>query len=259
MDNKQHLNSLKFKINYHYILILVICLSAYSCEDVSWFGEEVSTENQVEKVEDETQSTKKKIDNPAEIPNTECETPSINQLLNASVKIIMEKNNRIVGSGSGVFISSNLIATNEHVIKGCLNEDVKIKVQCHDGKEYYAELKKVSVDNDVAIIKTQESKSGFIPNIQVKYPNILDEIIVIGSPQGDKNLASKGNISKIANTESYLDISLLQMTAPISEGSSGGPVFNKCGEIVGVTVAFREGAQNMNYAVPAKYIQRLLE
>ncbi len=87
----------------------------------------------------------------------------------------------------------------------------------------------------------------------------MDEIIVIGSPFGEKNVTTPGNISKIVNDDSLLDETYLQMTAPISYGSSGGPVFNKSGEIIGVTVAFLEGGQNMNYAVPAKYIKRLLE
>jgi len=259
MDSKQHLNSLKFKINYHYIFILVICLITQSCGDVSWFGEETSTENQNEKVEDNNQSTEKKIDVPTKIKTSESETPSIDQLLNASVKIIMEKNNRILGSGSGVFISSNLIATNEHVIKGCLNEDVKIKVQCHDGKEYYAELKKFNDDNDVAIIEIEESQSIFIPNIQPKLPNVLDKIIVIGSPLGEQNVTTNGVVSKIVNDDSLLDETFIQMTAPISAGNSGGPVFNEKREIIGITVAYQEGAQNMNYAIPAKYIKRLLE
>ncbi len=258
MDSKQHLNSLKFKINYHYIFILVICLTASACEDVSWFGEEVSTENNNKKVE-VTPNTEKKIDAPIEKPTLEPEFPSIDQLLNASVKIILEQNNRVLGSGSGVFISSNRIVTNEHVIRGCTERGVKIKVQCHNGSEYVAQLEKFNSANDVAIIKINESQSIFIPEIQTSLPNIMDEIIVIGSPFGEKNVTTPGNISKIVNDDSLLDETYLQMTAPISYGSSGGPVFNKSGEIIGVTVAFLEGGQNMNYAVPAKYIKRLLE
>lgn len=258
MGNKQHLNLLKFKIKHHFIFILVICLTASACEDVSWFGEEVSTENNNKKIE-VTPNTEKKIDAPIEKPTLESETPSIDQLLNASVKIIMEKNNRIMGSGSGVFISSNLIVTNCHVIESSIYPGVKIKIQCHNESEYIAKVKKANPENDVAILEIEESQSIFIPNIQSKLPNVLDKIIVIGSPFGEKNVTTPGNISKIVNDDSLLDETLLQMTAPISAGNSGGPVFNKSGEIIGVTVASLEGGQNMNYAVPAKYIKRLLE
>ena len=258
MGNKQHLNLLKFKIKHHFIFILVICLTASACEDVSWFGEEVSTENNNKKVE-VTPNTEKKIDAPIEKSTLGYEIPSTDQLLNASVKIILEQNNRILGSGSGVFISSNLIVTNEHVIQASINRGVKIKVQCDDGSEYFAKLEKVNPDNDVAIIKINGSQSIFIPKIQSSLPNVMDEIIVIGSPLGEKNVTTTGQISKIVNDDSLLDETYLLMTAPISPGSSGGPVFNKSGEIIGITVAMREEAQNMNYAVPSKYIQRLLE
>ena len=51
----------------------------------------------------------------------------------------------------------------------------------------------------------------------------------------------------------------LQISAPISEGSSGGPVLNKRGEVIGVAVATLKVGQNLNFAIPVKYLRGLLD
>lgn len=85
---------------------------------------------------------------------------------------------------------------------------------------------------------------------------IGDEIFVVSNPQGLEGTFSKGIVSAIRIIgQDYL----LQITAPISPGSSGGPVLNEQGKVIGVAVATFKGGQNLNFAIPSSYLSDLLE
>lgn len=83
-----------------------------------------------------------------------------------------------------------------------------------------------------------------------------ERVIAIGSPQGLENSVSDGILSAIREVDS---VRYLQITAPISPGSSGGPVLNSTGQMIGVaTFQFKKG-QNLNFAVAADHIKPLLD
>jgi hypothetical protein len=82
-----------------------------------------------------------------------------------------------------------------------------------------------------------------------------DEVFVAGNPQGLEGTFSQGIVSGIRDVESG---TLLQITAPISPGSSGGPVLNSEGKVVGISVATFTSGQNLNFAIPANYLASLL-
>jgi len=87
-------------------------------------------------------------------------------------------------------------------------------------------------------------------------PAVGDSVYVIGNPLGLEGTFSEGIVSGVRATGTD---SLIQMTAPISPGSSGGPVMDAAGEVIGVAVAtFKEG-QNINLAVPVAYLERMLD
>lgn len=81
-----------------------------------------------------------------------------------------------------------------------------------------------------------------------------DEVTAIGSPLGLKNTVSKGIISAVREEQDWY---ILQTTAPISPGSSGGALFNQKGEVIGTTYAGMASGENLNLAVPSKYINRV--
>ena len=84
--------------------------------------------------------------------------------------------------------------------------------------------------------------------------DIGQKIFAIGSPLGLEGTISDGIISGLRNFERF---SLLQISAPISPGNSGGPIVNENGEVIGVApYTFSEG-QNLNFAVPVKYLKEL--
>ena len=79
------------------------------------------------------------------------------------------------------------------------------------------------------------------------------ELASIGSPEGYEKTIASGNFSQMRQN------GLMQISIPESPGSSGSPVFNKQGLVVGVVVAQKTGAQNLNFAIPAELVVRLLE
>ena len=84
---------------------------------------------------------------------------------------------------------------------------------------------------------------------------IGDDIVAIGSPLGIQNTLSSGLVSNLVNINNQ---KFIQMTAPISPGSSGGALFNMYGQVVGMTTAFLNDGQNMNLAIPSNEIKPFL-
>ncbi|GAG54367.1 unnamed protein product, partial [marine sediment metagenome] len=83
-----------------------------------------------------------------------------------------------------------------------------------------------------------------------------EEVYAVGNPQGLEGTFSQGIVSSIRQIGSDM---LFQITAPISPGSSGGPVLNTQGKVIGIAVATFSGGQNLNFAIPASYLVPLLK
>jgi S1-C subfamily serine protease len=82
-----------------------------------------------------------------------------------------------------------------------------------------------------------------------------DQVYVVGNPEGLEGTFSQGIVSGIRTFDSD---SILQITAPISPGSSGGPVLDSVGNVIGIAVATFKSGQNLNFAVPVSYLKSLL-
>ena len=85
-----------------------------------------------------------------------------------------------------------------------------------------------------------------------------DTVFAVGNPQGLEGTFSQGIVSDIRQFETDSLDSLLQITAPISPGSSGSPVLDSEGKVIGVAVATFKSGQNLNFAIPAEYVLELL-
>ncbi len=164
-----------------------------------------------------------------------------------------------IGRGSGFFVGSNRVATNYHVIEPILNEGALGGAKLVGKDEIYAIEDIVSSDKekDLAIIKVRDVKGTGIdvpalPLGDSDAVQIGEQIYVAGNPQGLEGTFSNGIISAIR-----LRGKILQMTAPISPGSSGGPVLNESGEVIGISVGSRGDAQNLNFAIPVNDLKRL--
>lgn len=180
------------------------------------------------------------------------------KLLKASVNIYSYlENGELVSSGSGAFINANLIVTNLHVIE----KGSKYMFNTNDNKtNNKLIIYKIDPIHDIAILKSSYYKTDLFLNLVRKFPKIGDGILVCGAPEGLEGTISNGIVSSIRKNKPY-DFDLIQFTAPISFGSSGGPLINNKMELIGITVSGidRNDAQNLNFAVPSKYIINLLD
>jgi S1-C subfamily serine protease len=161
---------------------------------------------------------------------------------------------RKIAVASGVLIANNLIATNFHVVE----KGVSFEITLNSTKEVLRTEKLFKVDeaHDVAIIELVHGSRNILAFSSIE-PKIGDDVIVAGSPSGLEGTVSKGIVSSYRKAGIY-DFDLIQIDAPISPGSSGGPVVNKEGKLIGISVGGL-GEGNLNFAVPVKYIRRLLE
>ena len=156
--------------------------------------------------------------------------------------------------GSGFFVKPNQIATNFHVIEGAAQGSAKLV-----GKYTRYQIEGIVAtdkDNDLAVLKVAASGVTPLPLGDSDTVNIGAKVYVAGNPKGLEGTFSDGLISR---RESYPK-KRLQMTAPISPGSSGGPVLNSRGEVIGISVAVHRAldAQNLNFAIPSNYLKALL-
>jgi len=151
--------------------------------------------------------------------------------------------------GSGFFIQESGIAvTNHHVLKNALSA----KIILTNGNEFNVSgVLSFDKESDYAIIKVDGS--GFEALGIGDSSTILggETIFAIGSPQGLTNTISNGIVSNPSRTDLG---GMIQITAPISAGSSGGALINSYGEVVGVTTASIVSGQNLNFAVPINLV-----
>lgn len=178
----------------------------------------------------------------------------------STVLLVMnDHNNNPFSFGSGFFVQPNTIATNYHVIDGAASGTVKLVGM--PTKYAIDSILATDTDNDLALLKVSDAsgiKSLTLIN-DSETVKIGERVLVVGNPVGLEGTLSDGIISNLSTLEH--SNKRLQMTAPISPGSSGGPVLNRQGEVIGVAVGSRQalGAQNLNFAIPSNYLKKLLE
>ena len=158
-----------------------------------------------------------------------------------------------LGLGSGFFVGDGIIATNYHVIKGAS------KAWCYSGKTtgYKFDIAGyLAVDsvNDLILLKI-----NVLNRTPIKFSTtpvvIGQKVYVIGSPKGLEKTISDGIVSSLRDFDGY---KLIQITAAISPGSSGGPVLNSKGELIGISVGQYRDGQNLNFAIPKASLKILL-
>ncbi len=208
----------------------------------------VSKGNPIPPVKNETPTTPPEdtSDSTSQADLTEIQ---ISNLLDSKVfkLITYDSDGYEIGTGSGFLIDTNgSVATNYHVIEGA----AKIEVQTNSDKTYTTStVLNMDYGRDVAVIKVSELV-GKTP-VTLGNSDLVKKgqhIITLGSPIGLFNSISDGLVSNI--NQMVEDYNYIQITAPISPGSSGGVLSNYQGQIIGITSAqFTEG-QNLNLVIP---------
>lgn len=158
--------------------------------------------------------------------------------------------NEAIGSGSGFFITSNgRFVTCYHVIDGASSAKVKTK----DGKTYnVAGVYDFSKENDWAVLKVEGNSFDTLKIGDPSEYSAGSDVYAIGSPLGLTDSISSGIISNL-NRE-YKGTNYIQTTASISNGSSGGALINKNGNVIGITAGSFVDGQSLNLAVPMTYV-----
>lgn len=166
-----------------------------------------------------------------------------------------DHNGKEIATGSGVVLFHNdMIVTNYHVIE----DTYSVKISTNQDITYNVSgLWHENEKQDIAILKL-EKETDLIP-LQIGDSAAIkkgETVTAIGSPLGIKNTVSKGNLSARIMQDGY---DVLQFSAPISNGSSGGALFNEKGEIVGITYASFVEGQNLNLAIPIELVDNLYQ
>ena len=166
--------------------------------------------------------------------------------------VALDENDQPLSLGSGFFLNTaGDVATNHHVLEGSVKAIIKT-VKGEKGE--IIEILKDDPKLDLLIAKTTLTNTKPIPLGDSDTISVGDDIVAIGNPAGLEGTVSKGIISGVRKVKG---LQIIQITAPISPGSSGGPVFNLSGKAIGVATAYLDLGQNLNFAMPSNYLRTL--
>jgi tetratricopeptide (TPR) repeat protein len=155
--------------------------------------------------------------------------------------------------GSGFFIDTDRVVTNRHVIEGA----VRAEVHSSTGAKYLVKgALAVDAEGDIAILLVETPPNSVRPlPLDRTSPQEGESLVVIGNPFGLEGSVTNGIVSAVRDIPTFGRI--IQITAPISPGSSGSPVVNMQGQVIGVATLQVTGGQSINFAIPSERISQL--
>ena len=155
--------------------------------------------------------------------------------------------------GSGFFIDTDRVVTNRHVIEGAF----RAEVHSSTGNNYPVKgVLAVDAEGDIAILLVETPPNQVRPlSLDRTSPQEGESVVVIGNPFGLEGSVTNGIVSAVRDIPTFGRI--IQITAPISPGSSGSPVVNMQGQVIGVATLQITGGQSVNFAIPSERISQL--
>lgn len=166
-----------------------------------------------------------------------------------------DKKGKLLGNSSGFFINKQgHLITNYHVLKGAYSAIVKT----FDGKEYPVKLV-LAESEELDLIKVSvdipEKATKFV-EVTNTVPEVAERVLVVGNPFGLEQTVSEGVISGIRDIPTIGKV--FQVSAPLHPGSSGGPVLNMKGQVIGIVIfGTWDAEQNMGFAVSGEQVLTL--
>jgi len=156
--------------------------------------------------------------------------------------------------GSGFIVSPDgLIVTNFHIIQAAAKVAVKLK-----NNKTYNNVRLIRFDQkkDIAVLKIDAA--GLKPVVLGDSRNVQagEKVVAIGNPLGLESTVADGLVSSLRKADRGFQV--LQITVPVSAGSSGSPLFDLRGEVIGIAVGTIISGQNINFAIPINYATPLL-
>lgn len=155
--------------------------------------------------------------------------------------------------GSGFFVDIDRVVTNRHVIDNAY----RAEVHSSNGNIYPVKgVVAVDAEGDIALLKVEAPPGQVRPLLLDKTsPQEGESVVVIGNPFGLEGSVTNGIVSAVRDIPTFGRI--IQITAPISPGSSGSPVVNMQGQVIGVATLQITGGQSINFAIPSERISQL--
>jgi len=167
---------------------------------------------------------------------------------------------KVNGMGTGIVLDEKgYIVTNYHVV-----QDVDLlKVTLHDGASYTARVVHFDNQKDLAVIKiTPLAPLEVMPLGTSSDLMLAEDVIAIGNAFGYSDTVSQGIISALGRDVEVNDEqgyqNLIQHDAAINPGNSGGPLINRDGDVIGINVAIRQGAQKIGFAIPIDDARKII-
>src|SRR6188474_204278 len=155
--------------------------------------------------------------------------------------------------GSGFFVEVDRIVTNRHVLEGAY----KAEVHSSSGTVFPVKgVLAVDAEGDLALLKIDAPVPPIRPlPLDKTSPAEGESVVVIGNPLGLEGSVTNGIVSAVRDIPTFGRI--IQITAPISSGSSGSPVVNMQGQVIGIATLQITGGQSVNFAIPSERISTL--
>jgi S1-C subfamily serine protease len=165
--------------------------------------------------------------------------------------VVLIRTPTALGSGF-VATADGKIVTNFHVIEGA----TEASIVTSDRAEH-KDVEVIALDkaHDVAVLRIGARKLAPLALGDSNLAKPGEHVVAIGNPLGLGGTISDGLLSAVRELP---QLTVLQISAPISPGSSGGPVFNDHGEVIGVSTFLLAGGQNLNFAIPINIVKPLL-
>ncbi|PVX26548.1 MAG: trypsin [Candidatus Bathyarchaeum sp.] len=171
---------------------------------------------------------------------------------------------QVQGSGFVYNLSGQIvIVTNNHVIDGAVN----ITVTFSNGNAYPAEILGSDPYADLGVLSTSAPEEELTP-LEIASSSSLqvgDPVMVVGTPYGLAGSMSTGYVSSLGRTLTaettggYVIANVIQTTAALNPGNSGGPVLNYNGQVIGIATAIVEDSEGLGFAIPSNTILREIE
>ncbi len=170
---------------------------------------------------------------------------------------VTDRVSHIVGSGF-IISTEGLVVTNAHVAFGRQS----LSVTLDDGTNVPARLVGADPIFDIAVLQIPKPSTGRLPTLSLGNSDAIqtgEDVLTIGNPLGLNQTLTHGIVSAVNRTLPVTFFSqmepMIQVDTPINHGNSGGPLVDRCGEVVGMTTAAVSDAQGIGLAIPANLIK----
>jgi len=169
----------------------------------------------------------------------------------------------VLGSGFVIkYLNRFYIVTNYHVVQGMVNGSVTFS----DGNSYPLNVIGTDAYSDLAVVNISAPESEFVPLdiISSSYVRVGEPVVAIGNPFGLSGSITLGIVSQLGRTiteslaGNFPIADVIQFSAPVNPGNSGGPLLNSNGSVIGITTAIYGGSQGVGFAIPSDTILREL-